>query len=48
MTDAQALGVFTAAVDHGVSTEVASSIVLSENTEEREKNLIAAIAQAKR
>lgn len=47
MTDAQALGVFTAAVDHGVSTEVASSIVLSENTEEREKNLIAAIAQAK-
>lgn len=47
MTDAQALGVFTAAVDHGVSTEVASSIVLSDNTEEREKNLIAAIAQAK-
>lgn len=47
MTDTQALGVFTAAVDHGVSTEVASSIVLSENTEEREKNLIAAIAQAK-
>lgn len=48
MTDAQALGVFTAAVDHGVSTEVASSIVLSENTEEREKNLIAAIKQAKK
>ena len=47
MTDAQALGVFTVAVDHGVSTEVASSIVLSDNTEEREKNLIAAIAQAK-
>ena len=47
MTDAQALGVFTAAVDHGVSTEVASSIVLSENTEEREKNLIAAIKQAR-
>lgn len=47
MTDAQALGVFTAAVDHGVSIEVASSIVLSDNTEEREKNLIAAIAQAK-
>lgn len=48
MTDAQALGVFTAAVDHGVSTEVASSIVLSENTEEREKNLIAAIKQARK
>lgn len=47
MTDAQALGVFTAAVDHGVSTEVASSIVLSDNTEEREKNLIAAIKQAR-
>lgn len=47
MTDSQALGVFTAAVDHGVSTEVASSIVLSENTEEREKNLIAAIKQAR-
>ena len=47
MTDAQALGIFTAAVDHGVSTEVASSIVLSENTEEREKNLIAAIKQAR-
>lgn len=47
MTDTQALGVFTAAVDHGVSTEVASSIVLSENTEEREKNLIAAIKQAR-
>ncbi len=47
MTDAQALGVFTAAVDHGVSTEVASSIVLSDNTEEREKNLIAAIMQAR-
>lgn len=47
MTDAQALGVFTAAVDHGVSIEVASSIVLSENTEEREKNLIAAIKQAR-
>lgn len=48
MTDTQALGVFTAAVDHGVSTEVASSIVLSKNTKEREKNLIAAIAQAKK
>lgn len=47
MTDAQALGVFTAAVDHGVSAEIASSIVLSDNTEEREKNLIAAITQAK-
>ena len=47
MTDAQALGVFTAAVDHGVSTEVASSIVLSDSTEEREKNLIAAIMQAR-
>lgn len=47
MTDAQALGVFTAAMDHGVSTEVASSIVLSDNTQEREENLIAAIAQAK-
>lgn len=47
MTDAEALGIFTAAVDHGVSTEVASSIVLSKNTKEREKNLIAAIKQTK-
>lgn len=47
MTDTQALGVFTAAVDHGVSTEAAASLVLSGNTEKREENLIAAIKQAK-
>lgn len=47
MTDTQALGVFTAAVDHGVSAEAAASLVLSGNTEKREENLIAAIKQAK-
>lgn len=47
MTDTQALGVFTAAVDHGVSAEAAASLVLSGNSEKREENLIAAIKQAK-
>lgn len=47
MTDTQALGVFTAAVDHGVSAEAAASLVLSGNTEKREEDLIAAIKQAK-